>query len=68
MKKIKAQGFTLIELLMVVAIITILAVIAIPQFTSYRNKAYNSAAESDLHNLRTQMESQRAETQSYPVF
>ena len=61
------KGFTLIELLIVVAIIGILAAIAIPQFSSYRQKAYNSAAQSDLKNWKTGMEAFMADNQSYPT-
>ena len=60
------KGFTLIELLIVVAIIGILAAIAIPQFSSYRQKAYNSAAVSDLKNVKTSLESYYADNQHYP--
>lgn len=60
------KGFTLIELLIVVAIIGILAAIAIPQFSAYRAKAYNSAAQSDLKNMKTSLESYYADNQMYP--
>jgi len=67
MKRIRnSKGFTLIELLIVVAIIGILAAIAIPQFASYRQKAYNSAAQSDLRTIRTQVEAFYAENFHYP--
>ena len=60
------KGFTLIELLIVVAIIGILAAVAIPQFSSYRQKGYNSAATSDLKNAKTTMEAYYADNQKYP--
>jgi prepilin-type N-terminal cleavage/methylation domain-containing protein len=59
------KGFTLIELLIVVAIIGILAAIAIPQFASYRQRAFNSAATSDVRNLATTQEALYADTMSY---
>jgi type IV pilus assembly protein PilA len=61
------KGFTLIELLIVVAIIGILAAIAIPQFSSYRAKAYNSASNADLKNMKTGMEAFMADNQEYPT-
>ena len=61
------KGFTLIELLIVVAIIGILAAIAIPQFSAYRARAYNSAAQSDLRNLKTGMEAAYGDSQEYPT-
>ncbi len=48
-KKQNEKGFTLIELMIVIAIIGILAAIAIPNFISYRDKAFCSAAESDAN-------------------
>jgi type IV pilus assembly protein PilA len=47
------KGFTLIELLIVVVIIGILAAIAIPKFSSVKQKGYRTQAISDLKSLQT---------------
>ena len=45
-----SRGFTLIELLVCVAIIGILSSIAVPRFSEYRKRGYDTQAMSDLRN------------------
>src|SRR3954470_15280062 len=59
------KGFTLIELLIVVVIIGILAAIAIPKFSSVKQKGYKSQAISDLTSLRIAEESFYADSNRY---
>ena len=60
------KGFTLIELLIVVAIIGILAAIAIPQFSQYRQRAFDAAAQSDVRTMRTDLEGYFTDQYHYP--
>jgi len=59
------KGFTLIELMIVIAIIGILAAIAIPQFSAYRTRSFNAAANADLRNAATAQEAYFVDHQSY---
>jgi type IV pilus assembly protein PilA len=61
-------GFTLIELLIVVAIIGILASVAVPQYSTFRNKACNASAQADLRHFKTVMESYRLDNKEYPKY
>lgn len=60
-------GFTLLELLVVVAIISLLAAIAIMQFSKYKAQAYDTAARSDLKNAMTTLENFFIDNNDYPT-
>jgi len=62
------KGFTLIELLMVLAIIGVLASIAIPQFSSMREKALDTVSVSDLKQMAIVQELFKVDTLNYAAF
>ena len=65
LKKRDEKGFTLIELLVVVAIIGILAAIAIPQFSAYREQGFDAQASSHLRNIALAQEAYFAQNAQY---
>jgi type IV pilus assembly protein PilA len=64
-KKRDERGFTLIELMVVTGIIGILAAIAIPNFSAYRQRSYNAAAISDVRNAATAQEAYYVDNSGY---
>jgi len=52
-------------LMIVIAIIGILAAIAIPQFSAYRQRSYNSSANADLRNAATAQEAYYVDHMTY---
>jgi len=45
------QGFTLIELMVVMTIVAVLSAIAVPQYNTYKKKAFDARALADLRNV-----------------
>jgi prepilin-type N-terminal cleavage/methylation domain-containing protein len=51
LRRSNQQGFTLIEIMIVIAIISILSAIAIPQYLAYRTKGQDSVAITSAKNF-----------------
>jgi type II secretion system protein G len=62
----RRRGFTLIELLIVVAIITILAAIAVPNFLEAQVRAKVSRSVADLRTVATALEAYAVDANHYP--
>ena len=59
------KGFTLIELMIAVAIVAILAMVAVPSYTSYITRGHLADATSGLAAMRAQMERHYQDNRSY---
>ena len=58
-------GFTLIELLVVMTLIAIMAAFAVPQYNSYKRKAFDLRAQNDLRNAALAEEAYFLDNEAY---
>jgi prepilin-type N-terminal cleavage/methylation domain-containing protein len=62
---VRERGFSIIEFLVVGAIMGILALIAVPQYSIYRQKGFNTAAANDLRSMAAAQEAFFAQNGKY---
>src|SRR6201989_3647133 len=62
----REQGFTLLELMIVMVVISLLAAIAIPAYTSNIKHAREAVLNKDLHVLRQAIDSYTVDKQKAP--
>ncbi len=61
------KGFTLVELMIVIIILAVLTGIAVPSYMALRNRARESATESEMKNIATALELHQADKEDYPT-
>jgi general secretion pathway protein G len=64
---IRVRGFTLIELLLVLVILAVLAALVIPKFTNRSQQARETAAKTDISNIRTMIDAFEIDTGRFPA-
>lgn len=58
----RASGFTLIELLIVMVVVSVLAAIAYPSYSSHMKRSYRADARAELLRMQLAIEKQRLTT------
>ena len=61
------KGFTLVELLVVIAILAILATVSVVGYTSFIERAEQSNAQTELHQIETTIKSYHISEQPYVI-
>lgn len=61
------QGFSLIELMMVLAVIAILTMVSVPQYTSYVQRGNRAAAQQHMLDVSGALEMYRMDRRQYPT-
>lgn len=65
-KKLLNRGMTIFEILTVVAIISILVAIAVPNFIHSKDHANEASMETNAHTLRVMLETYKVDQNVYP--
>jgi type IV pilus assembly protein PilE len=66
-KQLNAAGFTLIEVMITVAVISILAAVALPQYFDYVTRSRLVEAKTSLVDMRTRLEQFFLDNRTYPT-
>ena len=61
------KGFTLIEILIVLAIMSLLASVLMPNIFKVQNKAKEAAVKAIMYNLQSELESYQLDEYDYPA-
>lgn len=63
----RAHGYTLIEIGLTIAILAVLAAIALPRYSDYRERVRVAQAVTDIGNLQTQISHYFTDSREYPA-
>jgi general secretion pathway protein G len=62
----RRRGFTVIELMLAAAIVTVLAAIAVPAYSSYQERVRVAQAVTDIKAIDTQLQHYQNDNRGYP--